>query len=294
MSVSLQALQERIDSATSLKSIVETMRTLAMVNIRRAEQAVAATVEYQRSVHLALHVVLRHVWKVSPMKQKVMGEKVTFVVLASNQGLCGQFNERIVDFASNLCHDAKRQGLVPQVISVGYRGAVRMETRGWPIIASLDAPTSVEAIAAVVRRVHLAIGDVIGRPEHERVVVVHNRLTGTSAFDPWAFDLLPFDATKWRSLPPDEVPFRTVPQAPGSVEELLGHLVPELLFIDLYRALADSFAAENAARLASMQGAADNLEDQLEQLEAAYREARQDAITHEMMDMVSATLATEG
>jgi len=60
----------------------------------------------------------------------------------------------------------------------------------------------------------------------------------------------------------------------------------EQVFIDLFHAFTQSFAAENVARLASMQNAADNIDEHLADLEAQYRRERQDAITDELMDIM--------
>lgn len=82
--------------------------------------------------------------------------------------------------------------------------------------------------------------------------------------------------------------------AAPSPEEMLPRLVQEQMYIDLFQAFVESFAAENAARLASMKNAADNIEELLEDLEGRYRQERQDAITTELMELLSGVEAVRG
>lgn len=356
MDGSVEGLRERIEGAKSLQSIVETMRTLALVNIRRAEQAAESSAEYLRTVHLGLHVASRG--RFGLQTDRSAGILPTLLVLSSNQGLCGQFNERAAARALEIArrvveanreyvrrretapadqdtdqgtyhdtdhdadHDADqdaarldtgvesataraaktgegtrrggRLGLesVPMVC-VGYRGADRLDAGGANVVDVLDAPTSVEAIAPLVREIYRVLDERREQGAMRRLIVVHNRPAGGTSFTERSFQLLPFDPSRWKDIPEGETPFRTVPQTSAPPQEIIEDLARELLFIDIFQSLTDSFAAENAARLASMQGASDNIEELLTDLESQYREARQDAITNELMDIFAGSAATE-
>lgn len=296
MAVEVEGLRERIASAESLHSIVQTMRTLAAVNIRRAQQATVAAGEYLRSVHLALYVALREYRDVPP-ERTASGESIpTLLVLSSNQGLCGSFNERITQHALNLgAKIATKLGVDRSEIPyacVGYRGADRLATAGAKVVSVLDAPTSVEGVGPLVREIYSRVAERIS--PGTKLMGVFNKTTSGSGFVESEVQLLPFDAGRWRELPEGETPFSTIPVVSGrSTEAILPDLMRELLYIDLFRILVESFAAENAARLLSMQGATENIEGLLDELNAAYREARQDAITNELMDILGGILAAE-
>jgi F-type H+-transporting ATPase subunit gamma len=75
--------------------------------------------------------------------------------------------------------------------------------------------------------------------------------------------------------------------------ELFSTLIREYLFVSLFRSMAESLASENAARLASMQGAEKNIEERLDELYTAFHQQRQMAITEELLDIVSGFLALE-
>ena len=305
MALDVEALRERIATAESLHEIVETMRTLATVNIRRANQATSAANAYLRAVHIALHVALRNTRAArrapqpSPARarRRVRGAgPPTLLVFSSNQGLCGTFNERVTKRALEVAaRAAAEHGVAPGAlpfVCVGYRGSDRLTTAGMRVVAVLDAPSSVEAVGPLVREIYRAVGERLD-PEG-RLIAVANHPTGAAGFATRDVSLLPFDPARWRRLPEGEPPFATLPLLSGGpVDAVLADLVRELLYIDLYRILIESFAAENAARVVSMQGATQNIEELLAELQAAYREARQDAITNELMDILGGMLATE-
>ncbi len=292
MSVSLQALAEQIESAKGVKSVVETMRAMSLVNIRRAEQAAAVSAQYLRCIHLAIYVALRASRRLDNRAGRRVSAPSTYLILSSNQGLCGQFNERIVAYTNALIN-ARSEADEPTLISVGYRGAERLRAVGRHIAASLDAPNSVEAIGTTVRQIFILLSERLDARQRGRMIVVHNTPVGGNSYDATHFQLAPLDARRWSQLPEGEPPFATVPQAPGELDRLVQKLTHELLYIDVYRALTDSFAAENAARLTSMQGAVDNLEERLGELESRHREMRQEAVTNELMDIVTGIAAAE-
>ena len=318
MAIEVEGLRERIKSAESLYSIVETMRALATVNIRRANQAASAAREYLRSVHIALYVALEG--RRAPSERRPAGGRSdaphrapasapppvrsrgahvppTLLVLSSNQGLCGTFNERVTNRALTLGNQIARSlGIDRSELSyvcVGYRGADRLEASGVRVVSVFDAPASVEAVGPLVRKIYAAVAELL--EPGGRLLGVYNQMTSGSTFAESEIQLFPLEPGRWRELPEGEAPFATIPLMAGrSPDIVLPDLVRELLFIDLYRILVESFAAENAARMISMQGATENIDELLAELGAAYRAARQDAITNELMDILGGLFAMEG
>lgn len=92
----LETLRSKIDTATDLRSVVTTMKTLAAVSIRQYEEAVEALADYNRSIELGFHIVLRDpAFRVEPAETP---RRTGAVVFGSDQGMCGQFNEEVVAF----------------------------------------------------------------------------------------------------------------------------------------------------------------------------------------------------
>jgi F-type H+-transporting ATPase subunit gamma len=113
-------------------------------------------------------------------------------------------------------------------------------------------------------------------------------------YEPARQRLLPLDAQWERSLRRIDWPTKHPPQVLDSTSRSLLTLIGEYLFVSLFRACAESLAAENASRLAGMQRAEHNIADRLTQLRAAFNEMRQSAIDEELFDLIAGFEAASG
>jgi F-type H+-transporting ATPase subunit gamma len=111
-------------------------------------------------------------------------------------------------------------------------------------------------------------------------------LSGAS-YRPHQIHLLPIDHEWLRNLREKDWPTNNLPTYSMSWDPLFSALIRQYLFGSLFRAAAESLASENASRLASMQGAERNIEEQLEALNRQYHQQRQMSITEELLDIVS-------
>ena len=100
--------------------------------------------------------------------------------------------------------------------------------------------------------------------------------------------------TRWRPLAVSIATSRSLPTFTADWHRLFSALIRQHLFVALYRALAESLASENAARLASMQAAERNIEEHLAGLTARYHQERQESITAELLDIVAGFETLEG
>lgn len=205
------------------------------------------------------------------------------LVITTDMGLCGQFNERIVEYALNLSQ--RESDAACRWIVVGARGWERLRDADVDLVGHLDAPGSVEAIPTAVSQAFVSLAGYLS-DDRTRLLVVHNRPDDGGAFSPHHLQLAPFEPERWLRWPDGESPWHTPPMTSSEREVLLPYLVREQVFIDLFQAFIQSFAAENAARLSSMRNAADNIEELLSDLELRYRRERQDVITNELMELL--------
>lgn len=315
MSLQLQFLRDKINSARNLLGVVETMRGLAAVNIRRAEGVAVQSAEYARTMHLALHAALTSLdfrTRERIVRQSaryvawdgvhgagrdaghdVAGRTTTALLITTDMGLCGQFNERIIDYALDLSRE--HPGTWRWIV-VGLRGWERLRDTDIELVAHLDAPGSVEAIPTTVAEAFVVLSGYLTDTHGGRLLVVHNRPDGGTIFAQRWLQLAPFEPERWLTLPEGEPPWKTPPMTSPDPEGILPYLVREQVYIDLFQAFIQSFAAENAARLSSMRNATDNIDELLAELELQYRRERQDVITNELMELlggVEAVVAAE-
>lgn len=287
MSESLESLRRKIDSAAELQSVVRTMKALAASSIAQYERAVRSLDDYYRTVELGLVAWSRQDRSGvrAEVGRKWGGSGATgAVVFGSDQGLVGQFNEVLADFAIKALNDIKG---TKTIWAVGERVQGYLDDAALPIAGSFTVPNSVGAITSLVGRVLTEIDLLRERGEVVQVYLFHNRPKSGSVFEPVIQRLLPLDDTWRHGLAELPWPTGNVPEVIGGGEPALEALIREYLFISLFRACTESLASENVSRLAAMQRAEKNIDELLEELNQGFHRQRQTGIDEELFDVIA-------
>lgn len=280
----LEALDRKIRTARDLLGVVKTMKSLAAVSIRQYERAVASVEEYRRVVDAGWRVLLR--FGVGSVREPPRRGAVC-IVIASDQGMCGQFNEAVLNHALARAPACTRDASEFVFWTVGEKLRGALADTGYPDRGHFSAPGSLPAIHDQVREVIQRIEAWRQERKTECFYVCHNVVSSGGGYRPVCTRLLPLDQAWAESLAREKWPRRCIPMV-GLPEDLLfKHLFREYLFVSLFRAFAQSLAGENAARLMAMQAAEKNIQDLMEDLQAGFRELRQTAITDELLDIIS-------
>jgi F-type H+-transporting ATPase subunit gamma len=291
----LDEIRKQIKNIQGLKSIVRTMKVLASVSIRQYEKAAVALSEYNHTTELGLQVVLEHY---TDSRAKVDGsalKKIGAIVLGSDQGMCGQFNEQISVFALEKLEELGCSAAGCEVLTVGTHPATRMDAAGQPVREILPSPTSAPAIKHTVQEILWRVEQWRTDGIVDKVYLFHNRLISASAFRPVMSTFFPIDLKQFHDLRQRSWPTNQLPAYTMESEQLLLNLICQHLLVVLSLALAESLAAENTSRLIAMQVAERNINDRLTELMAFYHQQRQITITSELLDVVSGAeiLATQ-
>ena len=260
------------------------MKSLAAVNIRQFEEAVNSLEEYRSVVDLGWTVFLR---MGRPMVYPLKNEGNVCLVVGSDQGMCGQFNESLWPFVQEQVKAEAAPGGKWNYWSVGEKVHGMLVDAGVPSEVHFPAPGSLNA---VIQRVQETIGMV---EEHrssktlETLYLCHHVVGDQGGYAPVFQKVLPLD-TSWADHHASRTwPNRCLPMLGASRDTMFAHLFRQYLFISIYRAFAQSLAGENAARLMAMQAAEKNIVELQEELNARFREQRQAAITSELLDIIS-------
>jgi F-type H+-transporting ATPase subunit gamma len=283
----LEALGHQIGAVEDLQSVVKTMKGLAAVNIRQYEQAVAALRDYNRSLELGLQILLKTVPEAIGMLSTERRGRTAAVVLGSDQGMCGQFNTRIVSHAREQLKTRNHSDDRPRVLAVGIRVQAELEMSPLGVDDGMTLPGSVAEITRCVRDLVLRVQRWRSEAGVHRVRLFHHRPTGGASYEARSLQLIPFDRPWLEQLRDAPWPTRMLPMFTMDWRALMTSLIRQYLFASLYRGLAESLAAENAARLASMQAAENNVEERLSELTQRYHRRRQNAITEELLDVTA-------
>lgn len=289
---SSEATLRQLRTAETLQSVVTTMKTLSSVRIGQYRRSVAALDASTETLELALQALLT----LHPALLETGGaldadaalrSAPALIVFGSDRGLCGPFNDRVARHAADLLTDAA-PGSVTPVLAVGRRLHSRLRALGVAGLQRVRPPGNVGGIEGAVAEVLAHVDGWRSEGRASRLVLAYNRPTAGASFEPHALQLLPFDTAWLRQVRERPWPSRRRPMPLADGQRLLQGVVRQMIAHALVRAFAASQASENAARLAAMDAAERNIEERLEQLRTAYRQARQNAVTAELLDIQSA------
>ncbi|MGA3236107.1 MAG: F0F1 ATP synthase subunit gamma [Bryobacteraceae bacterium] len=286
MSDTAASLSRKIESAGDLQSVVRTMKTLAAASIGQYEKSVRALGDYYRTVELGLGACFREsqaAASITERKGQADVGAIGAVVFGSDQGLVGQFNEVLADYAIETLATLRGQ---PKVWAVGERVHARLTDGGLPPIGLFSVPNSVQAITPLVGKIQIESEAHREEGDYARVYVFHNRPQSGAIYEPVNQRLLPLDGQWQQGLVKVKWPGASWPEVIGGTSTLRA-LIREYLFISLFRACAESLASENASRLAAMERADRNIDELLSNLHNTSRRLRQSSIDEELFDVVS-------
>jgi len=286
MSDTTANLRRKINGAGDLQSVVRTMKAVAASSIGQYEKSVRALADYNRTVELGLRTCFRRIEQASLIterKRRKVAGAIGAVVFGSDQGLVGEFNDVVADYAVKTL--AVLPGK-PQVWAVGERVHARLADAGLPLIGLFTVPNSVKAITSLVGQILVESEIHRSRGEVAELHLFYNRPTSGAAYAPVGQRLLPLDETWRRNLAKLPWPTENLPEVLGDTTTLRA-FIREYLFVSLFRACAESLASENASRLAAMQRADKNILELLEDLNGKFHRLRQSGIDEELFDVVS-------
>ena len=254
-----------------------------------------ALADYYRTVELGLCVCFREI-QPGAMRPEQQGRSdqnaVGAIVFGSDQGLVGQFNEVVADYA------IKTLATLPgnlQVWAVGERVHSRLSDADLPLTGLFAVPNSVKAITPLVGKI-LVESETLHSPsdtfktnqgETTELHLFYNRPVSGAVYEPVSQRLLPLDEHWRRKLAELPWPTGNLPEVMGGGTATLRALISEYLFVSLFRACAESLASENASRLAAMERADKNIDELLENFHGAFHRLRQSGIDEELFDVLS-------
>jgi F-type H+-transporting ATPase subunit gamma len=264
-------IDKKLKTFTSVGDIISAMKAYAGMTMRRTEDLVPNIREYEANVLGAMGDAARLLR--GEMLGQAAGGRRLVVVFGSSQGLCGPYNDRIVERVS------------PEVGSdtlfvVGGRLRRELEAKGLSAEAGADMPVSISGIGKALEGAIARIIEIYGKEGIYSLVLVFTAVQDQSA-----------DIVFERVLPPDlgramksasETPPMTYMEARPMFEEVL----EEFLYISLYRAYLEALRGENWNRLNVLEGATDNLNRHVQELRTLKNYVRQEEITEEMLEIL--------
>ncbi len=282
----LKEVKSRINSVTSTQQITKAMKMVAAAKLRRAQDRILQ----MRPYAIKMNSILRNVssasdgGEMSPMMVSRPVERVLLIVVSSDRGLCGAFNSSV--FKGTLAHinehyqDVKDQGGLT-VLPIGKKSFEYFRKRNYKIIDKYWQ-TMHQLKFEDVRAIGDFVMDRYKDGDFDRVDLVYNEFKNVATQILRREQYLPIEPPVQEEDTVRDIDYIFEP----SREEIIADLIPNSLKIQLYKALLESNASEQGARMTAMDQATDNAGELLKQLKLTYNRTRQAAITKEILEIV--------
>ena len=277
---SLLDIRRRIRSVKNTQQLTKAMKTVSAAKLRRAQERVFSARPYADQLKKVLvNLTARQEDLTHPLLEVRPEQKILFIVVTADRGLCGAFNSNITRTAQLFLRDHSGQEI--KVLAVGRKGRDFFRRRHVPIRAEfvnifsrLDYGTAKDIAETVMQAYSDAEVDAVYILYNEFKSVIQQRIVVEKVLPLSRMDI---DKTE----PQTDYIFEQPPQ------EIFNRMLPRYVEIQIYRALLESAAAEHGARMASMDTASRNAGDMIDSLTLNMNRIRQAAITREIIEVVS-------
>lgn len=288
----LKEVRNRIASVSSTQQITKAMKMVSAAKLKRATNAIVQLRPYANKMKQLLGSLLGDLEASnSPFIQDRGAQKVLLIVVSSNRGLAGAFNMNVIKATNQLISEKyadqhSKNNL--HVVAIGKKAHEFFERRSFQMIGNnndiynkLDFDN--------VSKIGAQIMDAFVEGTYDRVELVYNQFRNAAVQILTTEQLLPVSHLENLSTEADtkQVDYIFEP----SQQEIVDCLIPQLVQIQLYKAVLDSHASEHGARMTAMDKATENAGDLLKSLKLSYNQARQAAITTELTEIVSGAAA---
>ena len=285
----LKDLRVRIGSVRSTQKITKAMQMVAAAKLRRAQEAAVSARPYSQRMERLIAAVAGNLPSLEGVPPLIVGngrqDVHLIVVVTAERGLCGSFNSSIVRRARQTIDALQREGRQVKLFCVGRKGyeALRRDRAGLIVeYVTLREYRNIDFSAA--RRVADRVMELFAAGQFD---VCHLLFS--------AFKSVISQAVTLQQIVPVKLPEgAAAAELAGAIyeyepdeAELLGALAPRNIAIQVFKALLEGAAAEQAARMTAMDSATRNAGEMISKLTLRYNRTRQSMITKELIEIVS-------
>ena len=279
----------KISSIKSTQKITSAMELVAASKMKKAQQLMYNGRDYSaRILQIAGHIAHSAEAKSHPFIIQRSTKKVGFIIISSNRGLCAGLNTNL--FKKTLENMAywQNKNVNSELCLIGKKAANFFKSVGGSnILASITHLSEVPKVKDLIAGIQIMIEEYRNH-NIDRVFIVYNHFVNSIIQKPTirqVLPLLPDETEAYKDSYSWDYIYEENPQ------ELLGKLIERYLQVQIYQALTENNACEQAARMLAMKNATDNAKNIIDDLQLVYNKARQAAITQEISEIISGASA---
>jgi F-type H+-transporting ATPase subunit gamma len=290
---SLKDLKVRIASVQSTQKITSAMKMVAASKLKKAEAAASQGRPYASSMERMLSGLVASLPNVETAPKLLSGygseTNHLLVVVTGDRGLCGGFNSSVAREARKQVDALRRDGKQVKILCIGRKGrdALRGEYKSI-IVDTLEQVTRSGAQFGPARDIARRLRNMFDNRDFDVCTIIYNTFKSAITQEMTTKQIIPFRMAEGNDEGEGEAAVSTaIYDLEPADDLLLGALLPANLSMQVFRALLESFASEQGARMSAMDNATRNAGDMIDRLKMTYNRSRQAAITKELIEIIS-------
>ncbi|MCH9739682.1 MAG: F0F1 ATP synthase subunit gamma [Epsilonproteobacteria bacterium] len=286
----LKEIKRKISSVKGTQKTTRAMKLVSSAKLKRTEEVAKRSKVYAAKLTELLNEIARKMQQNNEngidnvfFKENQNPKKVDVVYVTADKGLCGGFNFQTIKRTNKVLSEFKEAGTEVRLSGIGKKGIAYYKYNKIEMINEIDDLSSAPNYERAKEFISELVEDYISG-KTDKIVLIHNGYVNMITQEINQQQLLPVDTS---ALELDAVSLSEMDIEPDDDDTLLDALVKKYVEYTMYYALLNSLAAEHSARMQAMDAATNNAKEMVGKLTVKYNKARQEAITTELIEIIS-------
>ena len=283
----LKELKTKINSVKNTQKTTRAMKLVSTAKLKRAEEALLLSRDYAKKINEVMNEISG---KLSSVKDTISlrafanikdVKKVDLIVVSADKGLCGGFNHHTIKATLNKINDLKEKDIKIRLKVIGKKAIEYFKFTGIEMYeehVGLSSAPNYEKAAEIIEK---SYKDFVNE-EIDNIIVIYNGYVNKLTQEVHIQELLPIEVMEYETMEFLDV------EPSDDYEAILEELVKKYIEYSMYYVLLDSLAGEHSARMQAMDAATNNAKEMVHQLTLAFNKARQESVTRELIEIVTA------
>jgi len=287
---SLKDIKRKIKSVKGTQKTTHAMKLVSSAKLKRAEELAKRSKTYAQKITEMIDEIALQIAKYNDVSDNVYFRKVEnpstvdIVFVTADKGLCGGFNSQTIKAVNTMIAEWSAKGAKVRLRAIGKKGIAYYRFNQMEMIDEIEGLSASPSYEEAAKFIRGCVNDYI-EGKTDKVIVVHNGYVNMITQEIRVDNLVPVDPS---NLPSEaQASSSELELEPDDDDTLLEALVHRYLEYVMYYALIDSLAAEHGARMQAMDAATTNAKEMVKSLTVQYNKARQEAITTELIEIIS-------
>jgi len=286
---SLKDIKRKIKSVKGTQKTTHAMKLVSSAKLKRAEELAKRSKMYAQKITEMIDEIAQQMGKHNDVSDNVYfrtvenPRTVDIVFVTADKGLCGGFNSQTIKAVNTMMEEYEAKGVTVRLRAIGKKGIAYYRFNQRELLDEIEGLSASPSYKEAAEFIRACVDDYIAG-KTDKVVVVHNGYVNMITQEIRVDNLVPVDPS---TLPEPQAVSSELELEPDDDDTLLEALVHRYLEYVMYYALIDSLAAEHGARMQAMDSATTNAKEMVKSLTIQYNKARQEAITTELIEIIS-------